>query len=231
MRIAIMQPYLFPYLGYFQLISSVDKFIFYDDVSFINRGWINRNRLLIGGAPRYFTIPLVHASQWKKINTIQTDDATDWRRKLASTLKQGYARAPSVHEAYADMLGAFERPSALIADIAKTSVRSVCERLNIDTCFVQSSSEYGNAELRGVERILDICRIERAKTYVNLPGGKSLYGRDEFKRRGVELRFLSPDLTPYQQSANHFVAGLSVLDCIANLGARAEDYAKRGELE
>ena len=70
MKLAIMQPYLFPYLGYFQLIAAVDKFVFYDDVNFIKNGWINRNRLLISGKVNYITIPLSGASSFLKINQV-----------------------------------------------------------------------------------------------------------------------------------------------------------------
>jgi len=79
MRIAIMQPYVFPFIGYFQLISAVDKFVLYDDVNYINRGWINRNNLLVNGVPYLFSIPLKHASQNRLINdNIEIIDFGKW---------------------------------------------------------------------------------------------------------------------------------------------------------
>jgi hypothetical protein len=94
MKLAIMQPYIFPYIGYFQLIKAVDKFVIYDDVNFINRGWINRNRILVNGKDSLFTIPLKEASQNKLINDIDVNWDDAWKSKWLKTLEQSYKKAP-----------------------------------------------------------------------------------------------------------------------------------------
>ncbi|MDR6194877.1 WbqC family protein [Siphonobacter sp. SORGH_AS_0500] len=94
MTLAIMQPYLFPYIGYFQLLNAVDKFVIYDDVAFINRGWINRNSILNNGKAQLFTVPLKEASQNKLIHEISIDTDQKWRDKLLKTIQQNYKKAP-----------------------------------------------------------------------------------------------------------------------------------------
>lgn len=88
-----MQPYLFPYLGYFQLIQAVDKFILLDDVNFIKRGWVNRNRILVNGKDHLFSLPLQRASQFKKINDLKLADYPGWRNRFFKTLTHAYRQA------------------------------------------------------------------------------------------------------------------------------------------
>ncbi|HEY0111260.1 MAG TPA: WbqC family protein, partial [Fibrella sp.] len=94
MTLAIMQPYVLPYIGYIQLMNTVDTFVFYDDVAFINRGWVNRNRLLVNGKEYLFTIPLKEASQNKTIREIELANDPKWRGKLLKTIEQSYRKAP-----------------------------------------------------------------------------------------------------------------------------------------
>ena len=215
-----MQPYLFPYLGYFQLIAAVDRFVVYDDVSFIKNGWINRNRILGGGAagrepePAYFTVPLEGASSFKAIREVGVSPDPRWRAKLLKTLAQTYARAPCFREVYPlveSVLGATE---ARVSALAVASLRAVAAYLALEAEFVPSSAAYENGELRGQERVLDICRREGATTYVNPSGGRELYARDAFAARGVTLRFLEPQLRAYPQLRPPFVPGLSIIDVL-----------------
>jgi hypothetical protein len=213
-RLAIMQPYFFPYLGYFQLAASVDTFVFYDDVNFRKGGFVNRNRLLVSGRVGYFTVPLSKASSSSTIDQVQIDGSKPWRRRLATTLRSSYARAPHFRAVFE----LFERVSSLedgrISELAKRSVRLVAEYVGLATTFVDSSSVYGNAERSGVERVLDVCRRENAAAYHNLPGGAKLYGDDEFERAGLCLRFVAPRVAPYPQFSAPFVPNLSMLDVL-----------------
>lgn len=216
-----MQPYLFAYLGYFQLVAAVDRFVFYDDVAFIRNGWINRNRWLLGGEIRYFTIPLRDASSFRQIREVQVAQAGPWRRKLLASLRQQYGRA----EHYEAVSQIVERVIATgesgIGALAKASVRACAQYLGLPAEFVDSSAGYGNAHLRGPARVLDICRREGATEYVNLPAGRALYDAQDFQRQGVALRILEPVPLRYRQGVEPFVADLSIIDVLMHNSARS----------
>ncbi|WP_442112982.1 WbqC family protein [Pseudomonas sp. NUPR-001] len=212
MKLAVMQPYLFPYAGYFKLLAQVDRFVFFDDVNYINRGWINRNRLILSGEIRYFTVPLLKASQNLKINQIAVQDRTLWERKILESVRQSYAKAPNFADVFDLMRDVFSCDAESIADLARVSIEKSCERLGLGVEFVKTSAVYANADLKGAERILDICRKEGANEYMNLPGGRSLYDERQFSDNGIRLEFCSSDLPVYTQFQEAFVPGLSVID-------------------
>lgn len=214
MNIAIMQPYLFPYLGYFQLIAAVDKFVFYDDVNFIKNGWINRNRLLLSGEVRYLTIPLAGASSFSKINEVLVQDRQKWARKIVESVRQSYSKAPKLGAVANILLDVLLSEETHISEIAKKSVVAVSKYLELKTEFVMSSSLFGNSELKGVDRVIDICHKENADRYTNLPGGKVLYDGKAFEEKGIALQFIEPELPNYQQSSAEFVPGLSIVDVL-----------------
>ena len=228
-----MQPYLFPYLGYFQLVASVDKFVFYDDVNFMQKGWINRNRLYLSGAVRYFTIPLSGASQFLKINQIDVQPGEQWKKKMLESVRQSYSKAPHFRAANALLEAALHSGERSIAAIARASVRNVCDYAGLDTQFVASSAVYGNDQLSGADRIMDICRLENASDYFNPPGGRALYREENFSSEGIKLHFVEPCLREYRQFTAEFQPGLSILDALMFNDARAvreliEAGAKRG---
>ncbi|WP_409289039.1 WbqC family protein [Pseudomonas sp. KCJK8927] len=213
MKLAIMQPYLFPYAGYFSLVGKVDKFVFYDDVNFIKGGWINRNRLLLGGEVRYFTVPLSGASPNLKINEVKVQARAVWERKFLAGIQQSYSKAPNFEKTFdciREVLGVGEFEN--IAQLAKRSVRISAERIGLSVDFVESSAVYGNQYLSASDRILDICVKEGADTYINQPGGKSLYSSLEFSSKGIVLGFNDAPLKTYKQFSNQFTPGLSMLD-------------------
>ena len=221
MRLAIMQPYLFPYLGYFQLAASVDKFVFYDDVNFIKNGWINRNRLYLNGAVRYFTIPLSGASPFLKINQIDVQPGELWKKKMLESVRHAYSKAPyfmAANELLESTLHSGERS---IAAIARTSVRAACAYAGLDTQSVDSSARYGNDQLSGSNRVVDICKREQASDYFNPPGGRELYSEKEFSDEGIKLHFVQPCLREYAQLGAGFEPGLSILDALMFNDARA----------
>lgn len=214
MKLAIMQPYLFPYVGYFQLVAAVDKFVFYDDVNFIKNGWINRNRLLLSGEVRYITVPLRAASPFLKINEIATSGNGPWQNKMAESLRHSYRKAPYFEKINAIFSEVIFAEDQQIASVAKSSVLAIARYLQLDTNFVQSSAVYANHHLRGTERVIDICRAEQASHYYNLPGGRDLYDGDTFASHGIDLRFIVTELVAYQQATAAFQPGLSMLDVL-----------------
>lgn len=212
MRIAIMQPYLYPYIGYFQLINAVDKFVMYDDVNFINRGYINRNSLLINGAAGTFTLPLDGASQNKKICEIHTLQDDKWNTKFLQQLKMCYSKAPFFKLVFELIAHAIESKASRIAEFNLLQLKAVCEYLNIKTELVTSSSIYKNDQLKGSERILDICVQEQADSYLNPPGGTGLYEESIFQERNIDLLFIKSNPITYPQYKNEFVPWLSIID-------------------
>jgi len=214
MKLAVMQPYFLPYIGYFQLMSAVDKFVAFDDVNFIKGGWINRNRLLLNGAPHTFTVPLRGASQNRLISDIELVEHPDWRRDLLSTIRMAYRRAPHYERASSLLEGVICHPATRLTDFLFNSLRELMSYLAIDAKLVNTSAVYGNSHLKGFSRILDICKQENAATYVNPIGGVDLYDRAAFAEHGVELRFLKPRPVTYSQGPCAHVPWLSILDVI-----------------
>jgi len=212
-----MQPYLFPYLGYFQLMRAVDRFVVYDDVAFITQGWINRNRVLINGRPSYFTVPVKHASSFVSIHDTLIDgdgQHARWIEKTLKTFDNAYRRAPQFARVFPLVEAVLMRPTNRVAELAAASLEAVADFLEIRTEWVESSRRYGNAGLKGEERVLAICRAEQATDYVNAAGGRELYARDRFEAAGVRLHFLQPRTVEYRQFGHPFVPWLSIIDVL-----------------
>lgn len=224
MTLAIMQPYFLPYIGYLQLMYTTDRFIFYDDVAFINRGWINRNRMLVNGKEYLFTIPLKDASQNKMIREIMLSDDPKWRGKLLKTVEQSYRKAP-YYETVMPMIEkivnfpAEKDADVSIADYIFHSFTELTAYLGITTALVPSSVVYENSHLKAQERILDICKQEGATQYINPIGGQELYDKDRFAEEGVQLHFIQSKRVEYNQrigktGPDAFVPWLSILDIL-----------------
>ncbi|WP_432409972.1 WbqC family protein [Rasiella sp. SM2506] len=215
MNVAIMQPYIFPYLGYFQLIHSVDTFVFYDDVNFIKRGWINRNQILVGLEAILFTVPLKKASQNKLINEIDTAISEKWVLQFYKTIEQNYKNAPFFNETFGILKKVFEKGHTNISSLAIESILQISNYLQLDTQFEVSSLEYPHtASLPKAERLIAICKEKGSDTYINPSGGKKLYQKNTFKEEGITLSFIENELLPYSQFGNQFVIGLSMLDVL-----------------
>ena len=217
MKIAIMQPYLFPYLGYFQLIAKVDKFIFYDDVFFIKNGWINRNRLIISGQQKYFTIPLLNGSSNTLIKDVLIGSNANLEiKKILKSIEYSYCKSPFYCEIFPIIERVLKTDSNSISTIAKLSILVVLKYLDVECEFTESSVKYPNTDLKSVDRILNICELEKADEYINLPGGKSLYDEKLFRKKGIKLTFIEPNLLPYAQTIKDFIPGLSIIDIVMN---------------
>ena len=181
MKLAIMQPYIFPYIGYFQLIKAVDKFVIYDDVNFINRGWINRNRILVNGKDSLFTIPLKEASQNKLINEIEVNWDDAWKSKWLKTLEQSYKKAPCFQQVRPILEQTLEQEKTIFSEIIVENLKLINAYLGITTEIISSSSIYQNTELKAQTRIVDICLQEKANHYINPIGGIELYQKEVFE--------------------------------------------------
>jgi len=210
-KIGIMQPYFLPYIGYFQLVAMVDKFVVFDDVNYIQRGWINRNRLLVNDAPFTFTIPLSHSSQNRSIRETQIAEI-QWKSKLLRTIEQAYSKAPQFSTVFELCQRIIQFNTTALNVFLLNSLSLIADYLGLQTTIVATSSIYENVMLSGQERIIDICKKENANKYVNLIGGISLYQHDQFLENGIDLRFLRSQEIQYKQFEAEFVPSLSILD-------------------
>ena len=211
-----MQPYVFPYIGYFQMISAVDKFVFYDDVNFIKQGWVNRNRILSNGRDLLFSIPLEKVSSFTLIKDTRISKASyaSWRNKFERTLFQNYRKSENFEQVSALIKSILEKDFNKISELAIYSVITISRYLGLKAEFIVSSEKYVNHELERTERLLDICKQENGRAYINAIGGVELYSKDEFKKHGIELSFIKSLPVEYKQFKNDFVPWLSIIDVL-----------------
>lgn len=211
MTLAIMQPYLFPYIGYWQLINAVDKFVIYDDVNYIKKGYINRNSILVGGESQRFTLDLIGASQNKLINEIFIGDNAS---KILKTIELAYKKAPyfvSVYPVIEDIINQKERN---LAKFIGYSLIRISKYLAITTEFIYSSDIEKDNSLKSQEKILNICARLKATKYLNAIGGQELYDKEKFQEQNINLKFLKTELIEYKQFKNEFIPYLSIIDII-----------------
>lgn len=208
---AVMQPYLFPYLGYFQLINCSDNFIVYDDVNFIKGGYINRNYILSNGEKQRFTIPVPGASSNKKINELCF--STDVKKVLAS-IQQAYSKAPYFEEVYPLIEKVLKGKERSISNVCLQSYVEIFTYLGIKKNFFKSSDLEYDRKKSPAERLVELTKSFNSNKYVNTIGGKELYSKDYFKENGIELSFISSNLPPYVQGSKEYIAGLSIIDIL-----------------
>lgn len=207
-----MQPYFFPYLGYWQLMNAVDKYVIFDDVAYIKRGWINRNRILIQGHVKYFNLPKFGGSQNQLINEIVVNNDPKLVQKNLRTIETAYKKAPYYASAWPIIRSVLECGEANIVDYLLKSFQIVGDYLDVKTEFILSSQLDKDCGLKAQEKILAICELLGATEYYNAIGGKQLYSYEDFESRGIELRFLKPEIAVYEQFGGDFVPALSIID-------------------
>lgn len=216
MKLAIMQPYFMPYIGYFQLINTVDKFIFYDEVTFIKKGWINRNRMLLNNQPKTFTIPLTNASSNNLIKDvlISDDKYKEWRRSFLRSLMFSYKKAKNYKKVQPLIENILSGSPKHISDLAIKSVMEVSKYLELQTEFETYTQDSGILYDSAQDRVLSICSREQASIYINPIGGTELYSVSDFENKNIELYFLQSRKSVYKQFSNEFVPFLSIIDIL-----------------
>ena len=212
MKVAIMQPYFFPYLGYWQLMNAVDKYVIFDDVNYIKRGWIHRNRILVHGQAAYFNLPKFGGSQNQLINEVKVNNDPRLVRKNLSKIEASYKKAPYYADAYPIVRSVLECGKENTVDYLLESFRIVGDYLGIKTELIMSSHLEKDCSLRAQEKVLAICKILEATEYYNTIGGKSLYSYEDFSLQGIKLKFLKPGISEYEQFGGDFVSSLSIID-------------------
>lgn len=212
MQLGIMQPYFLPYIGYWQLLNVVDKYIIYDDVNYIKGGWVNRNRILINMEAKYFTLKLNAASPNKLINEIEISDDKIYKKKMLKTVEESYKKAPFFNIIFPIIEEIIGNDEKNLAKYLKYSIEKICNYLEIKTELLLSSELKKDNSLRGKDKVISICKKLGATEYYNAIWGQELYSFEEFKENGIELKFLKTEEIIYKQFNNEFIPSLSILD-------------------
>lgn len=218
LTVAVNQPYIFPYLGYFQLLHAADVFVVYDDVQWINRGWINRNRVLAEGHVRYITLPVSKPSVRRKIKDYHFSREFELRRrKLIKQLARAYAHAPFFENVMPLVEQCLSLNEPNVSRFVVHSLRQWCLFLGLETKFVSSSDLNVCSSLSGERRVLALCAKLGATRYINLIGGTGLYDERLFTAHDIELRFVQMRPLEYRQvGGGPFVGNLSIIDVAMN---------------
>ena len=213
MKVAIMQPYFLPYIGYFQLIAAADVFVIYDNIKYTKKGWINRNRYLLNGSDATFSIPLAAASD--SYSVIERSLSPSFNRDtLLRQLIGAYARAPQLAPTRALLEQIVSFPDDNLFAYIRHAVQRICEHIGIRTPIVVSSTVAADHQARGQDKVLSICQALGASTYINAIGGTELYGEEAFAAHGMTLRFLQSQPFNYAQFGQPFVPWLSIIDVL-----------------
>lgn len=231
LKVGIMQPYFFPYIGYWQLLNAVDIYVVYDDVNYINRGWVNRNRILINQTPQYFNLLLSGASQNKVINEIEISADDRHFEKLFRTLELNYKKAPYYYDTMQLIEKILNNPQKNLSKFLYDQIIMVAKYLDMDTHIVLSSTIDKDNSLHGEDKIIEICKKLNAEEYYNAMGGMALYSRERFLQNGIILKFLETNAIRYKQYGEEFVGNLSIIDVMMFNGKeQTKDFLKKYKL-
>jgi len=208
-KIAVMQPYLLPYIGYFQLINAVDKFVIYDDVNYIKGGWINRNRYIVNKVPHLITLNLKNQSSFRLINEIEIGDNS---KKILKTIDLSYHKAPYFETIFPLVQDIFLYSEKNLTKFITNSIQCILRILEIDTDIILSSTFSAVKDLKRSDRLFFLCKNLEARIYINSIGGRDIYTKEEFSKKGIQLFFLKTHEIKYNQFNSNFFPGLSIID-------------------
>lgn len=228
-----MQPYFFPYIGYWQLINEVDKFVIYDNIEFTKKGWIRRNRILMHGKDRMISLPIKKDSDYLDVNKRYLADSFKKDKvKLINQIKMAYSKAPEFNMVFPLIETAINCEEDNLFEFIKTSIMTITEYLGMDTEIIISSDIDMDHSLMNKDRVIEICKKLHGNKYINPIGGVDLYSKEDFESEGISLEFIRADLVEYKQFNNMFVPGLSIIDVIMfNSKDRVKEMLEQYSLE
>lgn len=213
MKVAIMQPYLLPYIGYFQLINAVDQFVIYDNIQYAKKGWINRNRFLQNDKAAVFSIPLKKDSDYLDIR--ERSISSEFNKiKLLNQIREAYRKAPYFESVYLQFEKIVMYDNSNLFAYLNFSIQELCNLLSIKTKIIISSTINIDHKLKAQDKVIEICRNLCADTYINAIGGQKLYSYESFKVHNIKLLFLKSQMLIYKQFSNEFIPWLSILDLL-----------------
>jgi hypothetical protein len=213
MKLAIMQPYFMPYIGYFQLINSVDEFVIYDNIQYTKKGWINRNRVLVNGKDQLITLPIKKDSDY--LNVVERELSESWGKdkgKMLNVIKSSYSKAPYFQETFELISKCLNNPEINLFRFIYDSIVLINSYLEIKTPIVISSTIDVDHTLKSQDKVLSLCKEQNADIYINSIGGVELYDKEVFKQNNIELNFIKSNPLQYKQFNNEFVSWLSIVD-------------------
>lgn len=213
MTLAIMQPYFFPYIGYWQLMHAVDTFVLFDNIQFSKSGWFHRNNILLNGKKTLFTIPLKKDSDL--LNVVErylADDSERQLKKILAQITNSYRKAPYFSMCFPIIKDIFLNKDKNLFDYIYYSIINICQYLEIETNIIISSSINIDHNLKSKDKVIAINKELNSNKYINPIGGKELYSQDDFERENIELMFLSSGVPKYKQFDNDYIAYLSIID-------------------
>lgn len=221
-KIAIMQPYFLPYIGYWQLINSVDEFVIYDNIEYTKQGWFNRNRILQNGQDKLFTIPLRKDSDYLPVSERYLSDNSEFEiARLLRVIQANYKKAPYYSETYPVIEACFLYSSKNLFKYIFHSIKTIYGYLDIHSKLIVSSTVPIDHSLKASNKVLAVCKALSATEYINAIGGTELYDKDEFRQQGIELKFIRSKEVSYNQFGGSFVPGLSIIDAMMFNGKAA----------
>ncbi len=219
MKIAIMQPTYLPWSGYFNLIAQADDFVFLDDVQFSHQSWQQRNRIVVNGQPYVLSVPVLTADRGPQtICEVRVDESKNWRKKHLRTLQQAYARHPFGKQTVALVEGAIGSGSDLLMEIDIAIILAFCQAMKLTPKF-HRSSELAVTGTRS-ERLLEMCRLFAAQTYLS-PRGSQDYLEEDSVFAGSEIALVYQQFVPVpypQRGVAEFISHMSIVDLAANVG-------------
>jgi hypothetical protein len=210
-----MQPYFMPYIGYFQLINSVDKFVIYDNIQYTKKGWINRNRILANGKDQLITLPIKKDSDY--LNVVERELSESWdkdKSKMLNVIKASYNKAPYFQETFELISKCLNNPEANLFRFIYDSIVLINDHLEIKTPIVISSTIDADHTLKSQDKVLSLCKEQNADIYINSIGGIELYDKETFKQNNIKLNFIKSNPIQYKQFNNEFVSWLSIIDVL-----------------
>lgn len=211
MTLAIQQPFIFPYIGYWQLLKVSDTFVIFDDVNYVQKGYINRNSILIGGKSHRFNLELIGASQNKLINEIEL---VKNNTKFLKTIFLAYKKAPYFNTVYPILEDILSWPETNLSKFLGYSMEKISDYLQIKNNIIYSSNIEKDSTLKRQDKVIDISKRLEASDYVNFIGGQKLYSKEEFAANGIKLMFLKTKIIEYKQFNNEFIPNLSIIDIL-----------------
>ncbi|AFR04075.1 WbqC-like protein [Pectobacterium brasiliense] len=210
-KYAVMQPYFFPYIGYFQLMAEVDVFVVYDNIKYTKKGWINRNRILLNGKDSTFSLPLKKDSDFLDVKDRVLSETFN-RDDLINKIRGAYRRAPYFKNVFPLLENIINYRDDNLFNYILYSLENIKGYLGL-TCDIKVSSSINiDHSLKSQDKVLAFGNALGAKSYSNPPGGISLYSQEAFSLHGMTLNFIQPNNIIYKQFDEPFVAWLSIID-------------------
>ena len=211
MKIGIMQPYFFPYIGYFKLINQCEKFVLYDNIQYSKKGWINRNNILVNHQAKLFSLPIAKDSDYLDIKDRKIANSFSSENFL-NQIKGAYAKAPHFDVVYDLLKKCTEFENRNLFNFIYHSIEQVCNFLEIKTDLLISSEVKIDHSLKFDQKIIAICKSLGYKEYLNPIGGVELYSKKQFPEEGINIDYLENIEKPYQQLGKEFIGSLSIID-------------------